>query len=145
MAVSGANNLKLREVRALIKKYPSELGHIRTAGKGRTKAAINNDLWKWIDDQEPQYEFNDKPPETETGDVIEFNGSVSVRFPKRHMAKEHHSFAEQIVAEHRENGWFKSWMDVEQRVKGFKRTMVTDRAKCGFGFADSGDPGHTFC
>lgn len=144
MAVVCANNLKLPEVRALIKKYPSELGHIRTAGKGRTKAVINNDLWKWIDDQQPQIQMNDEHSEMESDSVCGFNQSLSVRFPKQFMAKEHYPFAQQILSEYRTNRWFQSWEDVEQRVKGFKRTMITDREKCGFCFTDP-DPGHTLC
>ena len=140
LAVRGATNLNLRKVRALIKKNPGHLGHIKTAGKGRTKAVIVKDLWKWIDDHEPKDSL-----ETEEGGSYHFNGALSARFPKQFMVKEHYPFAAQILSEYRENGWYKSWEDVEQRVRGFKRTMITDRDRSFAMFVDPGHPDYTFC
>ena len=42
-------NVKLREVRALQQGHCIVLGHIKTSGKGRTKAAILRDLRLWLD------------------------------------------------------------------------------------------------
>ena len=41
--------VKMKAVRAVLNKYPDELGHIKTAGKGRTKEAILQDLQQWLD------------------------------------------------------------------------------------------------
>ena len=133
LARSGATKLKLREFRTLKKKYSRELGHIKTAGKGRTKAAIIKELWRWWDDR-LESEADNNESDHETGVTYEFNSSVSIRSPKGFMAKKHHSFAQRIVCEYRENGYFKSWSDVEQRLKGFKRIMITDHSDCSFVF-----------
>ena len=50
------------------------------------------------------------------------------------MAKKDHKYVDPIRAEWYKNGNYMSWDDVEKRVPGFKRQMLTKRNKCSFSF-----------
>ena len=128
--------LNLRSVRAVLKKNTRQLGHIKTVGKGRTKAAILEDLELWLDGQPAEYpEF---VPKQDASTCYNSNYIVSANngFGLTHtfLADEDQHFVDRIRTECKENGRFVDWGDVERRVKGFQRTMITDRNACIWSF-----------
>ena len=50
------------------------------------------------------------------------------------MAEKDHKFLNPIKEEWRKNGNYTGWDDVEKRVPGFARGMLTKRNKCSFHF-----------
>ena len=118
------NDLDLRAVRSLQKDHSDELGHIKTTGKGRTKAAIIKDLRQWLNT-----EFTPDPD-----GLYEINDLVSDNLIKVFLVKKHHRFVQKLRREFEKNGWFSDWEDVERRVNGFSKTMVTEHNECWFRF-----------
>ena len=55
-----AEKLDLRSVRTQIRENRDELDHIKTAGKGRNKAAILKDLMQWLEDDHDQSDADDE-------------------------------------------------------------------------------------
>ena len=131
--------LNLRAVRSLLKKHHNELGHIKTAGKGRNKTAIMKDLKQWLkntkvvtcDQSDDEAQSNPFPNCSES--IVPFNwwahGWLEKLFSKKDKA-----FADKIQKEHEENGDFDDWEDVERRVIGFTRSMITNRNAYRFTF-----------
>lgn len=142
-----AVNLKLRSVRSLIRRNRAELGHIKTTGKGRNKSAIAKDLEQWLEGIVPEESIDDDVSESEeeidfilkhghsVDAIVLFNDLAVGGVMGEYMDKEHRLLGKQITAEYEANGDFKSWDDVEDRVKGFKRTLITERYPCSFEFS----------
>ena len=139
--------LNLRAVRSLLKKHHNELGHIKTAGKGRNKTAIIKDLKQWLKNtKQMTYDVaassasesdgvsGFKPLPNDSEIILGFNLLVGGSLIQL-LAKKDKVFAERINVEQQKNDDFTSWEDVERRVTGFKRSMITDRNACFFEFS----------
>ena len=50
------------------------------------------------------------------------------------LSEEDLPFGERIASAYKAGGNFADWDDVERRVEGFKRTMMTDRTEANFSF-----------
>ena len=64
------------------------------------------------------------------------------------LATEHIHFAWEIISEWYNNGDYRNWDDVEKRVHGFKRWMITKHNPCNFSFvqlASSSEQNSMFC
>ena len=133
--------LDLRSVRAQIKKNSDQLGHIKTTGKGRDKAAIAKDLQQWLEDNTPvRLEIlDDDAPDFDFGPSqtpnVCVNHMVALESVSKRLVKKHAHFAKLLKAEFQQNGNFSSWEDMERRVKGFRRAMILDH-KAGTSFRD---------
>ena len=130
-------DLKLRSVRSVLRNNRDELGHIKTVGKGRNKAAIMEDLKQWLK----------KPEEEELVFVVNPTGCYEMNYLigehgaedmaiKAFLPEQEQHFAELMLSESVDNGRFVSWEDLEERVEGFDRKMILDHHQCDLYFDD---------
>ena len=124
-------------VRSLQNRYPDQFGHIKTAGKkgsSRPESLSRSGLKIWLKDN-----FHAAPARIPSGGNHSFNRMAEPtkrsKVLTNYLDTKNHSIIPRIHSEYESNGVFRDWDDVEQRVDGFKRTMITESNKeCSFHF-----------
>ena len=139
-------NVKMTEIRDLIKKNHKELGEIKSSGKGRTKQTIINDLKHWIncyndcnDDNDYEFKscttFKPKKDGNYTINIISWGHALASFLKNKSIANR--KLVDKIETEYEKNGDFNDWNDVKNRVSDLKNIenvsrLFIDQPKLGF-------------
>eukprot|EP01083_Nonionella_stella_P018072 50532_1 len=130
--------ITMKQLREIIKQHRGDIDEfaaIKLSGKGRTKAAIIEDLKRFL----KQNPIGNTVNEPDTEFEIDPNGHYSINFLPQYVLKgfvssEHKIFATKLYQELEQNGDYKDWEDVESRVEGLHRSMFVDGNDCTFNF-----------
>eukprot|EP01083_Nonionella_stella_P290205 987564_1 len=130
--------ITMKQLREIIKQHRGDIDEfaaIKLSGKGRTKAAIIEDLKRFL----KQNPIGNTVNEPDTEFEIDPNGHYSINFLPQYVLKgfvssEHKIFATKLYQELEQNGDYKDWEDVELRVEGLHRSMFVDGNHCTFNF-----------